>query len=170
MEQFWKDWKWPGQDKKERSVRPISKDRYQAFTRRLWYKIMYPGYCRDCEGWGVHHYTENMSPNGSGMYWPMDMTESCYTCGENGVCPRCGVGLCPRCYKMVENAPGQPWLMCPHCRWDESQDVADDYDGSIHCPKCGWDVEGDDGMWPWPEGPDPDWEADDCFASSLPMI
>lgn len=64
--------------------------RQQVLDLQAAYDAKYPGHCTHCAGQGWLAWVENMSPLGSGEYWPMDQSEACEWCLGDGRCPRCG--------------------------------------------------------------------------------
>ncbi len=80
----------------------------------------WPDYCRDCGAIGAVHYTENMSPHGSGRYWPMEMQDVCESC----------LGSCPRCaHEFGEDehmAFVEEMMDCPKCGWQWGENQGDE--------------------------------------------
>ena len=63
------------------------------YTERLAeYEKQWPNYCKTCNASGEQRSTENASPHGSGLSWPMDTVDICEDCAasEKPKCPRCG--------------------------------------------------------------------------------
>lgn len=78
------------------------------------YQKRWPNYCRSCNGWGGTYSQYDPSPAGVSLS-PGYILEfdTCPSCLEEGVCPRCG-----ETSSLIE------------------LDVEDGDD--IHCPECGW--------------------------------
>lgn len=79
-----------------------------AEVRKAWQR-KWPNACQKCHGWGVHTWSENQSPLGSGRNWPMEMAEPC-SCVEEGTCARCGLG------NALDLDTGEG--PCPTCNWN----------------------------------------------------
>jgi hypothetical protein len=87
---------------------------YDAWTGR------WPAWCRNCGGTGEISWTENLSPHGSGYYWPYPFVDLCPFCWEQG--------RCPRCFSFVSlewNGHGEPEV-CPFCGWNPEGIEGDD--------------------------------------------
>lgn len=82
----------------------VKAQREQANYDKKW-----PHYCQKCQGNGILTWRENMSPLGSGEYWPMDMAEPCDDCMKE--CPRCRS-------KDVEMDADENFVRCKNCKWE----------------------------------------------------
>lgn len=89
----------------------------------------WPNYCRSCGGFGVNSWYENASPWGSGENWPMQVTDVCPSCLEQGKCPRCGREAWTE--EEVENES----LTCMYCGWD------DEHPDAVPPETMEWDCE-----------------------------
>lgn len=114
------------------------------------YEARWPNHCHSCHAQGVHTWSENMSPLGSGHYWPMEMAEPCDDCYDR--CPRCGVNLeealpdsilvdeiCRRLDKDVALARQNGYSF--QTNWMEyGLDKVEIWaEQMLPCPACGWD-------------------------------
>jgi hypothetical protein len=111
----------------------------QYEEKREQYKRQYPNYCRSCEGHGFRIYSENMSPLGSGRYWPMYLAEICIDCLGLGKCPACMQPVFS--YEDTEKMDGSGKMYCEQCGWvdDEKHGMPEEWD----CWGCQYEMEED---------------------------
>ena len=116
--------------------------------RHAEYEKKWPNYCRTCGASGEQRTTENASPHGSGLNWPMDTVNCCPDCTASNEpkCPRCGVNWWLKFLNdamngyLVNPSPGltaaadelyNDWLderkPCPFCSWMWDEDTLPEY-------------------------------------------
>lgn len=81
----------------------------------------YPLYCEKCGATGVHSWSENQAPFGSGYSWLERFDEVCPHCIEAEKCPRCHADLAID-WDAIETSESElypPTLApCPVCGWN----------------------------------------------------
>ncbi len=95
---------------------------YQVRARieleRRWYMTAWPNYCIECGGAGCYWISDDPSPSGvslsSGHY---DYFESCESCIDRGICPRCGEKVTWINEGSCRGTNDIEYYECHHCGW-----------------------------------------------------
>ena len=82
---------------------------------RAEWEATWPRYCRSCGGYGTMESGGDWVPYGSGNTRLPSYPEPCSTCGEAGLCPRCGEQVAHDAESSENFFEGE--AACPFCGW-----------------------------------------------------
>lgn len=107
---------------------------------RVEFAKKWPNFCRKCGATGVGCAVDNGAPAGSGLFWPMDSCDPCFSCIvprdiEETRCPRCGEKIYEAVIKTFNVPKRLRWIVEMYGQ-DGIMEAWLDTPGD--CPKCGW--------------------------------